>query len=180
MKKKILETIEAPTGIECSFANNKLTVKKGAVNLEKKIYIPSIDIRVKENKIVLESKKGNKNDFKKIYSSLAHIRNMFKGVENKFEYNLEACNVHFPMTLKVDKGYLIINNFLGEKVPRKAKILPNVNVDVKGQKIVISSHDIEAAGATATNIEKSTHVKNRDRRVFQDGIFIVGKPGGKS
>jgi hypothetical protein len=50
------------------------------------------------------------------------------------------------MTLKVEKGKLLINNFLGEKKPRTAIIKPNVNVEVKGQEVFVSSHDKDLAG----------------------------------
>jgi large subunit ribosomal protein L6 len=66
---------------------------------------------------------------------------------------------------------------LGEKIPRYANIISGVEINVKGQEITITSHDIEAAGQTAANIEKATKVRNRDRRIFQDGIYIVEKPG---
>ena len=102
---------------------------------------------------------------------------MFKGLDEKFVYKLQSCNVHFPMTLKVEKNKLIISNFLGEKTPRHAEILSGVDVEIKGQNITISSHDKESAGHTAANFEKATKIKNRDRRIFQDGIFIVEKPG---
>ena len=104
---------------------------------------------------------------------------MFKGINEKFAYKLEACNVHFPMTLKIEGNKLAINNFLGEKTPRHAEILPNVDVDIKGQVITLTSHDKEAAGQTAANFEKATKVRNRDRRIFQDGIYITQKPGDK-
>ncbi len=105
---------------------------------------------------------------------------MFSGLQEEFVYKLEAANVHFPMTLKVDSGFLIITNFLGEKFPRKAKILHSVDVEVKGNLITISSHDKESAGQTAANIERATKVRDRDRRVFQDGCYIVERPGGKA
>ena len=83
------------------------------------------------------------------------------------------------MTLKIKNNELIINNFLGEKVPRKATIFPNVEVEIKGNIIKVSSIDKEAAGHTAANMEKATKVKKRDRRIFQDGIFITKKEKGR-
>jgi large subunit ribosomal protein L6 len=107
------------------------------------------------------------------------VKNMVKGASEDFVYELEICNVHFPMQVKVDGQSVRIKSFLGEKVDRIAKILPNVKVEVKGNKIEIKSGDVEAAGQTAANIEKSTKVRNRDRRIFQDGIFITHKPKRK-
>ena len=94
-------------------------------------------------------------------------------------YHLEAVNVHFPMSLKIEGGKLAINNFFGEKTPRYAKILPNVEVKLEGQKIIIISSNKEAAGQTAANFEKATKIKNRDKRIYQDGIYITQKPGRK-
>ena len=83
------------------------------------------------------------------------------------------------MTLKIEGNKLAVNNFLGEKIPRYAYILPNVEVQIKGSLITILSTDKEAAGQTAANFEKATKVTNRDRRIFQDGIYIHDKPGDK-
>jgi len=177
MKIKIHETLQIPEGIECSFAQKKLVCKKDSLEVSRSIDIPGIDVEVKGSILSFIAKKANKKELKKIKSQSAHVRNMFSGLSNKFVYKLEACNVHFPMTLKVDSGFLVINNFLGEKISRKAKILPGVDIEVKGAKITLSSYDMELAGQTAANIEKATKIKNRDRRIFQDGIFITEKPG---
>ncbi|MEK6830637.1 MAG: 50S ribosomal protein L6, partial [Nanoarchaeota archaeon] len=66
---------------------------------------------------------------------------------------------------------------LGEKKDRRIKLLPNVEVKLDKDVIELKSFDIEKAGQSATNIEKGTKVRNKDRRVYQDGIFIIEKPG---
>jgi large subunit ribosomal protein L6 len=175
MKTHIKEIVQIPEGISCSIANSSIICKKGSAELSRSISIPLIEVSIKGNEIVIECKTGNKNQLKRIKSLRAHFKNIFNGLHSKYIYKLQACNVHFPMTLKVEKDRLLINNFLGEKNPRKAEILPNVNVEVKGTNVLVSSHDKEAAGQTAANIEKATKVKYRDRRIFQDGIYIVEK-----
>ena len=126
---------------------------------------------------MLTCAKANKKDIANIHAQAAHIRNLFKGLNEQFVYEMAICNVHFPMTVKVEGNKLAITNFLGEKVPRSANILPGVEVKIEGSKIKISSADVEKAGQTAANIEKASRVTNKDRRIFQDGIFITHKPG---
>nr|AJS12171.1 50S ribosomal protein L6P [uncultured archaeon] len=178
MKKEIIESFDIPAGISCEVKGRKLICKKDSVEMSRILDVPTVAMEVKDSKIILSCKKGSKREFKVMKSFIAHVENIFKGLNKKFVYNLEACNLHFPMTLKMEKGTLLINNFLGEKTSRKAVILPGVDVEIKGAKIDLSSADKEAAGQTAANIEKATKIKYRDRRIFQDGIFITGKPGG--
>jgi len=171
----MLEKIAIPSGVDCSYENGILKVQKSGNSMLKNIFSPGISLEVKGGEIILSAKKGGKKEFNVIKTYIAHIGNLFSGLDKEYAYSLEACNVHFPMTLKVDKDKLVITNFLGEKVPRHAKILANVKVDVKGAKITITGRDKEAVGQTSANIEKATKVRNRDRRIFQDGIFLVSK-----
>ena len=109
----------------------------------------------------------------------AHFNNMIKGLTEKFKYKLQIANVHFPMNVSVDKNAneLVVKNFLGEKKDRRIKLVEGVDVKVNGEVIELESINIEKAGQCAANIEKGAKVRNKDRRIFQDGIFIVEKPG---
>ena len=177
MKQKIEEKIAIPEGISCTYISGILRCSRNGIETERKIQIPEIKLSLSGNEIVFKCEKGNKNHYKKIMTQIAHIKNMFKGLEKNFVYELEICHVHFPPTLKVEGSKLTINNFFGEKSPRHAEILPNVKVEIKAQKIFVSSPDKEAAGKTAANFERATSIRRRDRRIFQDGIYIVTKPG---
>lgn len=184
MKKVFMEKVEIPQGVVCAFEDNTLKCKKNSKEISKKMDATGVDVKVDGNLVTFSAKEGNKNQFKTINSFVICTRNMFNGLDKEYVYNLEACNVHFPMSLKIEGSRLKIDNFLGEKVPRYSEILPNVKVEIKGVFITISSSDKEAAGQTAANMEKATKVRKRDRRVFQDGIFITEKPsrgagGGK-
>lgn len=102
----------------------------------------------------------------------AHLNNMVKGVTDGFTLNLKAFYSHFPMTMQANGDTFTVNNYFGERVPRTAKILDNVEVKVSNKtEITVTGIDKEAVGQTAANIERCTTVKNRDRRVFQDGIY---------
>ena len=106
----------------------------------------------------------------------AHLNNMVKGVTDGFTYSLKAVYSHFPMTLAVKGNTFVVNNYFGEKVPRNANILSGVEVKVSNKtEVTVSGMDKELVGQTAANIEKCATVKNRDRRVFQDGIYLIKK-----
>ena len=179
MRQKIQESIEIPAGIHCEFTDKTLTCKKDSLQLQREIKIPSVEFKLENNTIIFTCKKGNKIQYKIIKTYMSHIKNMFRGLQKPFRYKLEVVNVHFPMTLKVEGDQLVISNFLGEKTPRRAKILKDVKVEIKGQEVLVTSPDLELAGQTAANIEKSAYPKSRDRRVFQDGIYITERPGDK-
>ena len=62
-----------------------------------------------------------------------------------------------------------------EKTPRKAKILGDTKVEVKGQEVIVSGSNKEDTGQTAANIETACRLNKYDRRIFQDGIYIQEK-----
>ncbi len=177
MKKAYETSVAIPEGVKCKFSGNVLECSKGNTNLTKVFENPNLVLVVNEKEILIKCDKSNRKSLANSHSYAAHIRNMIHGLKERFVYEMEICNVHFPMTVKVEKDKIMITNFLGEKVARTANILPGVEVKIEGTKIKISSADVEKAGQTAANIEKASAVTNKDRRIFQDGCFITKKPG---
>ena len=175
MKKEIIREIEIPAGINVD-VNGKTIKISGKNGIQERKFRGNFLIERKDNKLIILNKKSTKKEKKEISTTAAHIKNMMKGAEENYEYRLKICFAHFPMTVAVEKNELIIKNFLGEVKLRKAKLIDGVNVKVDKEIIIVTSNDKEKAGQTAANIEAATKIKNRDRRVFQDGIFIISKP----
>jgi large subunit ribosomal protein L6 len=178
-KINIKDSIELPEGVNVSIETPFVRVIGPEGELKRRMVHPMIKISSQDNKIVFELKNGTKREKMMLKTYEAHLNNMIIGVKDKYEYKLKVCSSHFPMTVSKEDNKIIVKNFLGEKIPRECKIIEGVDVEIKGQDIVVSSLDKEKAGQTAANIERSTRLTNKDRRRFQDGIFIVEKAGAK-
>jgi len=181
MEKKVIgisEEIELKPGIVAKMDGKELVIEKSNQKVKRRIN-PIITAVIENNKIILKTKKSGRVEKRMIGSMVAHLKNAVTGLENPFKYKLQVSNVHFPMTITHDKSAneIVVKNFLGEKKDRKIKIRDNVVVHINKDIIELESFDIENAGQTAANIEKGTKVRFRDRRIFQDGIFIIEKPG---
>ena len=177
MKKELYQEVEIPEGIEAKLDGTELTIKGPEGEIKREFKIGKLEMEQKGDKIIIGNKKSTKTEKRLMNTLAAHIKNMIKGVQEKFEYKLKICFSHFPMTVDVGEKEATIKNFLGEKIPRKSKIVPGVDVKVDKQIITVTSHDKELAGQVAANFENVTRITNRDRRVFQDGIFMTSKCG---
>lgn len=168
--------IEIPEGVEVKAENNVLIVKGPKGELTREFRSKFISVSASD-KIILLAKNATKREKTMINTFRAHIKNMLKGVVEPHKYELKICSGHFPMNVTLKDKELSIKNFLGEKVPRTTKIIEGVNVKLEGDIIYVEGIDIEKCGQCAANIEKATRITNRDRRIFQDGIWITSKPG---
>ena len=183
MKKPLFQEIEIPEGVEVTIDGILFKVKGKEGENQRKFKIGKIDMAKKENKIIIGTEKASKKEKKMINTTMAHMKNMIRGIQEKFEYELRGCYSHFPFTVELEGNRgAVIKNFLGEKIPRKVKFPERVEIEIgkdseKKIPITIKSVDRELAGQASANLEMATKVRNKDRRVFQDGIFIVNKAG---
>ena len=177
-RKDFTVEIEIPAEIDATVEKNKIVMKKGGKELTKKIS-DIVNLDKEGSRIILSVKKAKKIDKREFGTAKSHIKNMIEGLMTGFEYELEICNVHFPITVIFDKAKseFIIKNQLGEKCPRIIKTPGDIEVEIKIPRIKIKSYDLDKAGQAAASLEKRSMVRNRDRNKFQDGIFIIKKPG---
>ena len=167
--------VEIPSDIEVEINNFKVKVSGSKGSLERDFYSPlfkkDILIKKNDNKIFITTESKRKKVKAMLGTIEAHIENMFRGVKEGFIIKLKIVYMHFPFTVKVSGKDISINNFLGEKLSRKTKIVGDCKVEIKGDEITVTGISKEDVGQTAANLERVTWIRARDRRVFQDGIF---------
>lgn len=172
---EVKEKIIIPEGVTASIENDILTIKGEKGEVSRVFIYPKIDLKVNGNVVEITSKNVRKKEKALIGTFVAHINNMTKGVTVGFEYKMKTVFSHFPIKTSVENDEFVIQNFLGERAPRKAKILEGVNVEAKGEDVTVTGIDKEKVGQTVANIERATKVKKRDIRVFQDGVYRISK-----
>ena len=177
MKREIIQTIKIPADINVEIEGENIVVIGPEGKNEREFNVSGLIFKKEGGEIKIGDKKATKNVKMIINTIASHINNMIKGVQEKFEYKLKICFSHFPITVEIKGNEVWIKNFLGEKVPRKMKLPIGAEVQVDKDIITVKSTDIETAGQAAANFENVTKIPNRDRRIFQDGIFITSKCG---
>jgi large subunit ribosomal protein L6 len=174
---EIKEQVTIPDGVTATIEKDIITIKGEKGELSRAFSHPKISVKINGKVVEIQGKDVRKKGKALIGTFVAHINNMIKGVTEGFEYKMKTVFSHFPIKTSVDEKEFVIQNFLGERLPRRAKILDGVNVEVKGDDITVQGIDKERVGQTVANIERATKVKKRDVRVFQDGVYRVNKGG---
>ncbi|MEK6833047.1 MAG: 50S ribosomal protein L6 [Nanoarchaeota archaeon] len=177
MKKEFSQEIIIPEGVDVKKEGKSIIVKGSNGEASKEFNFGRLKYEKKDNKIVLSCASSTRNDKRMINTITAHLKNLINGVQTKFEYKLKICSSHFPINVEIKGNSVLIKNFLGEKTPRKCTMPKGAEVEVNKDIITVKSSNREIAGQASANFENATKVRNRDRRVFQDGIYITSKPG---
>ncbi|MCH1410686.1 MAG: 50S ribosomal protein L6 [Candidatus Poseidoniaceae archaeon] len=173
---RIEHAIDLPEGVSAAIADGVLTVKGPKGEVSRAFQSSRVQLMQDGAGLLVRIDLARRKEKALAGTWNAHIKNMVKGVTDGFCYTLRCFYSHFPMTMKVEGSEFVVNNYFGERVPRRADILSGVDVRVENKTdVIVSGIDKEAVGQTAANIERCTTVKNRDRRVFQDGIYRVAK-----
>jgi large subunit ribosomal protein L6 len=172
--------VEIPDNVTVEIANRKVKVAGPKGTLEEDLsHLPCI-MEVEKERVRVTASWPRKAEIAKVGTAAAKIRNMIKGVRAGFTYKMRIVYAHFPVTLKVNdkERELLIENFTGEKTPRIVRIVGDSKVRVSGDEIVIQGINLQDVSQSAANIEQATKIKDKDQRVFLDGIYIFEKKEG--
>lgn len=169
-------TFEAPQDVVVEKQGLDIVVKSAKTEL-KRAFSKFVALKREGNMISVSA--ANKTAASRMLAGTfaSHIKNMIAGVQKPYVYKLKIIGTHFPITVNQSGEEMQVQNFLGEKKPRKIKLIKNVTVKVQGDIVTVESADIELAGMIASRIEQATRVRRKDRRTFQDGIYIIEKAG---
>ncbi len=173
---EVREVVKVPDGVTVTVqAGGKVVVKGKNGSLERTFHHPLISITQQGKEVVVATSMARRKTRALAGTFAAHLNNMVKGAQKDFEYKMKAVYAHFPIKTKVQGEVMLIENFLGEKTARKARIVPGVKVKSATEEIVVAGADVEAVSQTAANIEQACRIRGFDTRVFQDGIYITVK-----
>lgn len=180
---RVVESVEVPDNVKVSIIDGcRVRVEGPKGVLERDFCAQMMRIRRAQlyfdqnsNRVVIEAFFADRKDKALIGTIAGHVKNMIIGVTKGWRCRVKLITTHFPATAKVQGNEVLIEGFLGERAPRRAKIVGKVKVTVQGKDIIVEGIDIEEVMQTAANIEQATKVKDKDRRVFVDGAYIYEK-----
>ena len=168
-------TVELPQGVTASVKGRVLAMK-GPNGSATKIFqrIP-VDVVVQGNKVTITPFTGKKKDVISANTVSSIVKALVHGVTKGYEYKMKVVFAHFPVTVKIKDDTVMVENFMGERSPRLAKILEGCKVTTDGDDIIIKGTSLEQIGQTAANVEQATRIKRKDQRIFLDGVYVYEK-----
>jgi large subunit ribosomal protein L6 len=137
-----------------------------------------ISIELNGKNICIRAEWPRKREASLVGTLRSHVQNMITGVRKGFTYKVKIVFSHFPISVKLKGNTVLIENFTGERNPRKAKIIGDVQVKIQSEDIFIQGINLEEVSQTAANIEQATKVKRKDPRIFLDGLYVYERSEG--
>ncbi|MGI0024277.1 MAG: 50S ribosomal protein L6, partial [Nitrososphaera sp.] len=136
-------------------------------------------ITVEGNKVRVKPYGTRKKDLAVTHTAKSILESMINGVEKGYTYKLKVIFAHFPISVKVKGKEVYVENFFGERSPRVSMIRgDSTKVSVAGEDVLVQGPSLEDVSQTAANIEQSTRIKDKDQRVFLDGLYIFSREEG--
>ena len=178
-EQEIMAEVEAPASVKLTKEGNVISVKGKLGTVKKDFTRLPATVSVSGNKITIKPYGKRKQDLAVTNTARSILESMVKGVEKGYTYKVKVIFAHFPISVKVKGKEILIENFFGERAPRTATIVGDTTkVVVAGEDLLVQGPSLEDVSQTAANIELSTRIKDKDQRVFLDGLYVYSREEG--
>ena len=173
-------SLTVPEGVQLTIDGRKIKATGPKGTLEEDFSHLPVQFTLESGSLRVYSPWARKREVALVGTALAHVRNMIRGVAKGYTYKLKIVYAHFPVTVKVQEKEkkLTIENFTGEKTPRTVRIVGSAKVKVVSDELHVQGNSLGDVSQTAANIQTATKIKDKDQRVFLDGIYIFEKSEG--
>ena len=168
---KLSTSVAIPEGVQVTLNRHMLLVDGPQGRAIKNFRKIPVGIAVSGDTVSLKAAGNRKRDYAILNTSRSLIRNLCNGVVHGYTLRMKVVFAHFPVTVKAEGGRVVIENFQGERAARVVDIVGSARVRSDGDDVVVTGHVLTDVTQTAANIELGTRIKNKDPRVFLDGIY---------
>jgi len=177
-QEQFQEILEIPEGINVTMKKHMIQFQGPLGKTFKSFRKIPVNIEINDGKLTLKAQGTRKRDYSILHTARSLIKNIFEGLIEGYTIKMKVVYAHFPITVKVKEKTILIENFQGERAPRMTTIVGNTKIVPKGEDVVLTGEVWTDITQTAANIELKTKVKNKDHRVFLDGIYVYEKKKG--
>jgi len=177
-QEEFQEILEIPEGINVTMKKHMIQFQGPLGKTFKSFRKIPVNIEINDGKLTLKAQGKRKRDYSILHTARSLIKNIFEGLIEGYTIKMKVVYAHFPITVKVKEKTILIENFQGERAPRTTTIVGNTKIVPKGEDVILTGEVWTDITQTAANIELKTKVKNKDHRVFLDGIYVYEKKKG--
>lgn len=179
---RIEEEYEIPKDVTLTLDGKVVTVKgkKGTASKDFS-HAKRISITSDGKKVTFAAEFPRQNTVALVYTLKNILSNLVEGVQVGYTYKMKIVYSHFPITVvppKKGETEIQIKNFIGERAARIVHSSGDVTIKANKDEVIVSGCDKESVGQTCANIQKKCKIKNKDKRVFQDGVYVFRKELG--
>lgn len=168
--------LNIPENTTVTLNGNEISVKGKLGSTTKRLNTKLILMKIEGSKITIDHTVKNKRLAHKAELAGTALNNELKDamkyVNEGLTTKMKVLYAHFPMSLELKGKELLLKNVFGEKVPRRAGIVGDTKVEIKGQDVTIKGVDRYDVGQTIANIRGACKARGYDTRVFQDGLYV--------
>ena len=176
--EKFQDEVEIPDGVTITLNKHMLSFVGPLGKTHKNFRSIPVNIEITDGKVLLKAIGDRKKDYAILHTARSIIRNICEGLIDGYTIKMKVVYAHFPITVKVEGKKILIENFQGERAARITYIVGNTKVVPKGEDVILTGEVWTDITQTAANIELKTKVKNKDHRVFLDGVYVFEKKKG--